>query len=235
MNKILKIIILLIVLALIGAGIFFLSTKNKTYTSKIEINSEKTDVEKEADGSTDLPQVGSTPSINSGQEDSPQADKTNMTNKTNNLSIISNLVNFGFEKKENRTIDTIIIHSSYDALGDDPYDVSGLIKEYKEYGVAPHYLIDRQGTVYLLVEEKNVAYHAGVSEVPDGRSGVNAFSIGIEMMNTKNDQYTKAQYDSLKKLLTEIKSRYNIKYVLGHKDISPERKDDPWNFNSDKL
>ena len=152
-----------------------------------------------------------------------------------NAKIINKLVNFGFQKASGRSIDTIIIHSSYDALGTDPYDTAGLITEYKDYGVSPHYLINREGTIYKLVEEKNIAYHAGEGKVPDGRNSVNTFSIGIELMNTKTDNYTEAQYEALKNLLADLKKRYKIKYVLGHKDIAPDRKDDPWNFNMNKL
>ena len=54
-------------------------------------------------------------------------------------------------------------------------------------------------------------------------------------MNTKTDNYTEAQYEALKNLLADLKKRYKIKYVLGHKDIAPGRKDDPWNFNMNKL
>jgi len=147
------------------------------------------------------------------------------------LKITSKLVNWGFEKANFRKIDTVIIHSSYNALGGDEYNVDKLIKEYKEYGVSPHYLIDRTGNAYKLAEEKNIAYHAGESRTPDGRSNVNNFSIGIEMMNTKNDKFTSEQYGALNKLIKDIKSRYQIKYVLGHSQIAPGRKDDPWNFD----
>lgn len=147
----------------------------------------------------------------------------------------TDLVSWGYEKKSDRKIDTIVIHSSYDALGDEPYDYKGLVAEYKQYGVAPHYLIDRAGKVYQLVEDKNIAYHAGQSKVPDGRTGANYFSIGIEMMNTKTDKYTKDQYKALNNLLESLKSKYKIKYVLGHDDIAPGRKTDPWNFDWDEI
>lgn len=145
------------------------------------------------------------------------------------------LVSWGFQRSSTRKIDTLVIHSSYDALGDDPYDLEGLIKEYKVYEVAAHYLIDRKGNVYQLVENNNIAYHAGISSVPDGRTNVNFFSIGIELMNTKEDKFTSAQYSSLNKLLVYLKSTYSIKYTLGHDDIAPGRKDDPWNFDWDKI
>ena len=76
------------------------------------------------------------------------------------LAVENHLVSWGFAKSNCRTVDTIIIHSSYDALSGNPYSLEGLIKEYRQYGVSPHYLIDRKGIIYRLVEEKNMAYHA---------------------------------------------------------------------------
>ncbi|MFA5993901.1 MAG: N-acetylmuramoyl-L-alanine amidase [Parcubacteria group bacterium] len=151
------------------------------------------------------------------------------------LIIVNKDVSFGQEKRNSRSIDTIIIHSSYDALRDDPFSVSGIIKEYQEYGVAAHYLIDREGVIYQLVVDKNVAYHAGLSSVPDGRKGVNEFSLGIELINTKTSQYTDKQYEALNSLLRLLKNNYSIKYVLGHNQIAPERKDDPWNFQWNRI
>ncbi|NTV55315.1 MAG: N-acetylmuramoyl-L-alanine amidase [Candidatus Moranbacteria bacterium] len=155
--------------------------------------------------------------------------------KTTGLSVTDRLVSFGYENRSSRSIDTVIVHSSYDALGNDPYSVSGVIAEYKEYGVSAHYLIDRKGTIYRLVEDHDVAYHAGVSKTPDGRSGVNAFSIGIEVLEKDTDSPTSAQYESLRLLIASLKSKYSIKYVLGHSDIAPGRKTDPWGFDWKEL
>lgn len=155
--------------------------------------------------------------------------------EASSLAMENHLVSWGFAKSTDRTIDTIIIHSSYDALSGNPYSLEGLIKEYKQYGVAPHYLIDRQGIIYRLVEDKNVAYHAGVSLVPDGRTNVNNFSLGIEIMTTKTDSPTQEQYAALQKLIDFCKENYKIKYVLGHEQIAEGRKDDPWNFNWEKI
>jgi hypothetical protein len=155
--------------------------------------------------------------------------------KITKLSITNRLVSWGFEKAQGRKIDTIIIHSSYDAIGDDPYSVSGVIAEYKSYGVSPHYLIDRKGKVYRLVSDANVAYHAGESKMPDSRTGVNNFSIGIEMLTTKKDKLTQEQYSALKLLISDLKGSYKITSVLGHNQIAPGRKDDPWNFEWNKL
>jgi N-acetyl-anhydromuramyl-L-alanine amidase AmpD len=152
-----------------------------------------------------------------------------------NFQVINRLVSWGFEKREKRLIDTLIIHSSYDGLGKDPYSLTGLLEEYRQYGVAPHYLLDREGKIYSLVEEKNIAFHAGKSQSPDGRDRVNDFSLGIEIMNTKEDQPTAEQYAALNVLVASLKKKYKVKYILGHNQIAPGRKDDPWNFNWKKL
>lgn len=151
------------------------------------------------------------------------------------FKIIDRLVGFGFEKNSGRKIDTLIVHSSYDAIGSEPYSVSGLIAEYKSYGVSPHYLIDREGNVYRLVADQNIAYHAGESKVPDGRTNVNDFSLGVEIMTTKTDKPTSAQYAALNGLIAYLKGKYEFKYILGHDDIAPGRKDDPWNFDWSKV
>lgn len=151
-------------------------------------------------------------------------------------NVTKKIVSWGFEKMENRTVDTVILHSSYNPLEGEKYDVDAVIGIYKTYGVSPHYIIDRGGKIIQLVEEKNSAYHAGVSALPDGRTNVNAVSIGIEILNDdKGDGYTEAQYHSINALLADIQRRYALRYLLGHKDIAPGRKTDPWNFQWNKI
>lgn len=179
---------------------------------EVESNSAESEVDKEVSMEASI--------------ESPKAD----------FKIKDKLVSWGFSKASNRTIDTIIIHSSYNAVGSDLHDLDDIIyKEYKPYGVSPHYIISRKGEIYRLIEDKNIAYHAGESKMPDGRTGVNNFSIGIEIVNTKSESPNNTQYSALNSLLVYLKGKYNIKYVLGHSDIAPGRKDDPWNFDWNKI
>jgi len=165
-----------------------------------------------------------------------KTDSKEIEEKSDQSSTISKKISWGFASVPGeRKIDTIIIHSSYDALGSDPYSIEGLLKEYRVYGVAPHYLIDRDGKVYQLVADQDVAYHAGVSRISDGRENVNNFSLGIELMNKEDGKYTGKQYVGLKKLVDNLKKKYPIKYVLGHNQISSGRKTDPWNFDWNEL
>ncbi len=152
------------------------------------------------------------------------------------MSIISHLVNWGYRKPHRpRTIEAIIIHSSYNAASPDSFSLQGVLREYKDADVSPHYIIDRKGNIYRLVADKDIAYQAGKSRLPDGKTNVNEVSIGIEIINTMRDSPTQAQYISLAKLVHCLQSKYPIKYVLGHKDIAPGRKTDPWNFNWKKF
>ncbi len=152
------------------------------------------------------------------------------------ISVTDRLMTSGFAPmKEGRAIDTIVLHSSYDAIGKDPYAVEGLVKEYEAYGVSAHYLIDRKGNIYRLVKDKDVAYHAGVAKMPDGRRNVNDFSIGIELMNREDTEYAEVQYEALNNLIAALRKTYPIKSVVGHSDIAPGRKTDPWNFDWKKL
>jgi AmpD protein len=71
--------------------------------------------------------------------------------------------------------------------------------------------------------------------MPGGREGVNRFSIGIELVNSLNTTPSDAQYTALSALIRDIATRHQIVYILGHKDIAPLRKTDPWNFDFNKL
>lgn len=145
--------------------------------------------------------------------------------------IIDKKMTTGFHGSTNRKIDVLIIHSVFNNSGGDIYDIDLIIKQFARYGVSSHYLIGRKGDVYRLVEEQNVAFHAGKSSLPDGRTALNSCSIGIEMVCSFTEPVTDQQMEALVKITKEIQSRYKINYILRHSDIAPGRKTDPWNFN----
>ncbi|MDD3080195.1 MAG: N-acetylmuramoyl-L-alanine amidase [Paludibacter sp.] len=151
------------------------------------------------------------------------------------LQITDKKVNFGFRKANKRQIDVIIIHSVFNNSGGEKYDPDLVIKQFARYGVSPHYMIGRDGSVYRLVDEENVAYHAGKSSLPDGRTAVNTCSIGIEVITSFDEAPTDKQMATLTLLVNDLKSRYPVKYVLRHSDIAPGRKTDPWNFDWDNF
>jgi len=152
------------------------------------------------------------------------------------LFIVNKHVDFGFKKSaEKRSAKALIIHSTFNASfpntqKPDTFSVEGAIKQFKQYDVAAHYLIGRDGVVYELVDPNNIAYHAGKSVLPDGTTAVNACSIGIEIMCTYTVGPNQVQYASLRKLINKLDAQYKFKYILGHYDIAPGRKTDPWHF-----
>ncbi|RME58358.1 MAG: 1,6-anhydro-N-acetylmuramyl-L-alanine amidase AmpD [Candidatus Dadabacteria bacterium] len=143
------------------------------------------------------------------------------------------LSEFYNRRPEWAVIDTLVIHSMFNPFSEDlKYDPVANKELLDQYKVSAHYLIDREGVVWKLVDEGKRAWHAGVSKMPhSGRVDVNSFSIGIELLGSKEDELTQRQYQSLVILCKDIFTRYPIKNIVGHKDIAPERKDDPWNFN----
>lgn len=147
------------------------------------------------------------------------------------LNIINKKVNFGYAPNPNRSINSVIVHSTFNNSGGEKYDIDLVIKQFSTYGVSAHYVLGRDGTIYQLVEEKDNSYHAGKSSLPDGNTNVNSCSIGIEIMTSYTEIPTEAQTKALLNLISDIKKRYPIKYVLRHSDIAPVRKTDPWNFD----
>lgn len=98
--------------------------------------------------------------------------------------------------------------------------------------VSAHYLIGEEGRIFQLVEEKNRAWHAGVSYWA-GKKDINSCSIGIELQNPGHEfgyqEFPSSQIEALVSLSKEIIARHSIPRtrVLGHSDVAPTRKFDP--------
>ena len=98
--------------------------------------------------------------------------------------------------------------------------------------VSAHYLIEENGSVMRLVPESKRAWHAGVS-CWRGASGVNARSIGVELVNPGHEfgyrPFPDAQMAALETLASDIVPRLAIpaRNVVGHADVAPTRKMDP--------
>jgi N-acetyl-anhydromuramyl-L-alanine amidase AmpD len=149
------------------------------------------------------------------------------------LKFIEKPVSSGKRTIDKRNITAVIVHSTYNSDGGEKYDIDLIIKQFSRYRVSSHYVIGRDGVIYRLVKEKDVAFHAGKSQLPNGQTGLNSRSIGIELMTSKEEAPTEQQIKSLTILVNDIKKRYKIEYILRHSDIAPNRKTDPWNMDWD--
>lgn len=98
--------------------------------------------------------------------------------------------------------------------------------------VSSHYVVEEDGTVWRLVAEDCRAFHAGVAHWR-GRSGLNATSIGIEIVNPGHAWGYRAfpalQMAAVCDLCLAILARHRIeaRNVVAHSDIAPDRKQDP--------
>ena len=86
-----------------------------------------------------------------------------------------------------------------------------------------HYVIRRDGTVEEGRDEKVVGAHV---------QGFNEVSVGVCMVggvdandvNKAKDNFTEAQFASLKQLLVDLKSRYPKAKIQGHRDFPNVKK-----------
>ncbi len=93
----------------------------------------------------------------------------------------------------------------------------------KEHEVSSHYLIDESGQILLLVEENDIAYHAGVSYFA-GFDGLNVDSIGVEILTSDalSKGFSTMQLDALIELSNYLIDKYSIRQqnIVGHSDIA---------------
>ena len=148
--------------------------------------------------------------------------------------------NFDPKKRKSKEIKFIIFH--YTGMKKEVDAISKLTNENSK--VSSHYFIKKNGEIITLVPDLYIAWHAGISCWKNYKS-LNKYSLGIEISNPgHNYQYanfTKKQINSVLKLTKFLIKKYKIKskFILGHSDISPDRKKDPgekfpWEFLSKK-
>jgi len=101
--------------------------------------------------------------------------------------------------------------------------------------VSCHYYITKLGEIYQLVQDKDIAWHAGISHW-QGDNDCNRFSIGVEMenLNDGRDVYPQAQIDATLWLVRNKVQQYKIPQsrLVRHAQIAlpPGRKSDPRGF-----
>ncbi|WP_037464807.1 N-acetylmuramoyl-L-alanine amidase [Shimazuella kribbensis] len=163
-------------------------------------------------------------------------------------------------KIRTKVVTHVLIHFISDAAikPQNPYNIQDIYRIFVNTGTSSHYMIARDGTIYFLVGENRVAFHAGKGELPGlptYKNKMNEYSIGIELLaigtrnemlpvmsektynliTAKNIGYTDAQYRSLNILLNRIFKRYpsikrDRKHIIGHDEYAPDRKQDPGNL-----
>lgn len=97
---------------------------------------------------------------------------------------------------------------------------SSSLRKLRRRGEA-HYLVNRQGKVYRIIDKDKIATHAGRS-MWEGRRNVDNYSIGIEVVGYHNKDLTKSQYEALRELIRQLQSLYKIadKDVVTHSMVA---------------
>ena len=143
---------------------------------------------------------------------------------------VKNLSSKNFDRKErkNSKIKILVIH--YTGMQSERESIKRLCDPKSK--VSSHFLINRQGNIYRLVDDNKVAWHAGKSKWQNFKN-LNKYSIGIELVNKGHkfgyEKFPNSQIRSLIKICKSLKKKYRIPRAnfLGHSDIAPLRKIDP--------
>ena len=136
--------------------------------------------------------------------------------------------NFNKKKRKSKDIKFIIFHYTGMKRENDA------IKRLTSFNskVSSHYFIKKNGEILTLVPDLYVAWHAGVSSWKKYKF-LNKNSIGIEISNPGHENnyrhFNERQIRSVLRLSRFLINKYKIKskFILGHSDISPDRKKDP--------
>lgn len=133
--------------------------------------------------------------------------------------------------KRTEKIDLVILHFT-------EMDFNGALSRLcnPKSEVSAHYLIKNNGEIFQLVDDHCVAWHAGKSYWK-GREKINQTSIGIELDNLGNHEFSIKQMRSCLALCKELAQKYKLppESFIGHSDIAPDRKIDPGLFFDWKL
>jgi len=131
-------------------------------------------------------------------------------------------------KRQANLIKIILIH--YTGMQSERESIKRLCNPNSK--VSSHYLINRRGKIFRLIQDRHVAWHAGKSCW--GRyKNLNENSIGIELVNKGHKfgytSFKKKQISILINLSKKLIKKYKIKKknIIGHSDIAPLRKIDP--------
>jgi N-acetylmuramoyl-L-alanine amidase len=136
--------------------------------------------------------------------------------------------NFSLPKRKNKFIKFVVIH--YTGMKSETAAIKRLCDD--RFKVSAHYFIKKNSEIINLVPDLYTAWHAGKSKWLNYNS-LNKNSIGIEIQNpghnNRYENFSNKQLSSLKVLLRTLIKKYKIdlKNILGHSDIAPERKKDP--------
>lgn len=143
--------------------------------------------------------------------------------------IIRTLIAFLASRPRRKPLTTIVLHSTAGST------FGGALSTLRLKGYSYHAIIedqrDQDGEINKCVPDSRVAFHAGVSNGPDGPN-VNDYSLGACFVNLNDgrDPVSKSQHEAMVERVVSWCTAYpSIKYLTTHYWIAPLRKSDPRN------
>lgn len=133
--------------------------------------------------------------------------------------------------KRQGTVKYIILHSTETGS---PADARRVIQSWNNRGLrhpGAQFVVDRDGTICSTVDPDQATVHIDTSKTLAGYSNDN--SVGIEIVRSGKQQYTKVQLESVTRLVTYLQSHYGISdaCVTTHHHVQPSDRSDPVNFD----
>lgn len=106
------------------------------------------------------------------------------------------------------------------------WDAHPYFEQIRGIEVSSHFFIRRDGALLQFVSVQDCAWHAGKSSW-QGRDNCNDHSVGIELEGLEHHPFEQAQYETLARLLCDLRSTWPIQHTVGHEHVAPGRKEDP--------
>lgn len=100
-------------------------------------------------------------------------------------------------------------------------------KNQSTLNVSAHFLVDRDGTIYQLLDETTFARHT---------IGLNYCAIGVENIGSDKNPLTQAQVEANTKLVKYLCGKFpEIEYLIGHSEYGVFKGSDLWKESNPKY
>lgn len=129
---------------------------------------------------------------------------------------MSNIINFKY----------IVLHHSV-TPGDYQTGKNIIKNQEKKYGKnsttnSYHYMVTKDGNIIPWKSTQQVVGHTGIDGYPEANFPCNYNSLAVCLLgNYEKEEVTTKQYEALLILLKNLSKQYNIKKIIGHRDIIP--------------
>jgi len=100
------------------------------------------------------------------------------------------------------------------------------LKKQSTLNVSSQYIVDRDGTIYQLMEPNMFARHT---------IGLNYCAIGVENIGSKKQPLTEKQVAANAQLVRYLTKKYKIEYLIGHSEYGVFRNSNLWKESDPKY